>query len=92
MAEFNPYQSPTGTSPQGDKPDPYEPVTLAELQARVVELERQIKASWFMGPLWKRSFATFAHFILGYAVIGLLGLAIYTAGFWAIEFLYMLRG
>lgn len=70
MAEFNPYQSPTGTSPQGDKPDPYEPVTLAELQARVVELERQIKASWFMGPLWKRSLATLLHFFMGYAVVG----------------------
>lgn len=91
MAEFNPYQSPTGTSPQGDQPDPYEPVTLAELQARVIELERQLKASWFMGPLWKRSFATFAHFFLGYAVVGIVVGGIYAAGFLALELFDMLR-
>ena len=45
---------------------------LAELQARVVELERIVKASWFMGPLWKRSLATFVHWFLGYALIGLI--------------------
>lgn len=72
MAEFNPYQSPTGTSPQGDKPDPYEPVTLAELQARVVELEKLVKGNWFLGPLWKRSLGTFLHWVVGYAAIAMI--------------------
>lgn len=72
-ANLNPYQSPQSTSDQLVKLDAVEKLSVAELQVRVLELERRLNESWFFGPLWKRSLAVFLHWIVGYAVIGLIG-------------------
>ena len=70
-ANLNPYQSPQGTEQLAGQVDPSEQLSLPELQARVLELERRLNESWFFGPLWKRSLAVFLHWVAGYGVIGL---------------------
>jgi hypothetical protein len=68
-ANLNPYQSPQGIEQLANKLDSPEQLSLAELQARVLQLERRLNESWFFGPLWKRSLAVFLHWIVGYGVI-----------------------
>ena len=68
-ANLNPYQSPQGTDETGNKPADLEPLTLAELQARVLQLEKQLKGNWFLGPMWKKSLAVIGYFLIGYAMI-----------------------
>ena len=75
-ANLNPYQSPQGTDDKVKPSDLVEPMTLAELQARVLQLEKQVKSSWFLGPLWKKSLAVIGYFFIGYALLAAVYLTI----------------
>lgn len=77
QAHLNPYESPQGTSDRAQKPEPQELLTLAELQARVIQLEEKLKASRLFGPLWKRCLTVFVYFFLGYAIIFLACAAVF---------------
>jgi hypothetical protein len=68
-ANLNPYQSPQVFDPNDSKSLEQAALTMAELQARVLELERRVNASWFLGSFWKRPFAVYGHLLLGYVVI-----------------------
>jgi hypothetical protein len=68
-ANLNPYQSPQVFDPHDSKSLEQAALTMAELQTRVLELERRVNASWFLGSFWKRSFASFGHALVGYVIV-----------------------
>lgn len=82
-AQLNPYESPQVTDDFA-KPDPQEPLTLAELQASVLQLEERLERSHLFGPLWKRCLTVFIHFIFAYVVISLIAVAV----FWPMAWLF----
>ncbi len=75
-ANLNPYKSPQGTDDKVKPSDLVEPMTLAELQARGLQLEKQVKSNWFLGPLWKKSLAVVGYFLIGYAMLAVVYLTI----------------
>lgn len=85
-AQLNPYESPQ-VADDFAKPEPQEPLTLAELQARVHQLEERLERSHLFGPLWKRCLTVFVYFFLGYAVVGLIGAAVFYPIAWLFNLL-----
>ncbi|WP_254513143.1 hypothetical protein [Anatilimnocola floriformis] len=89
-ANLNPYQSPQGTSDKEPSPE-QEQLSLAELQARVIRLEKQLQANHLFGPLWKRCLAVFIYFFLAYAVIGAIVGTVFLAATWLLWFFWRIE-
>jgi hypothetical protein len=69
QSEPNPFQSPQVQDAIVD-PRRDEPPTLESLERRIRVLEETVRRSWFLrGFVW-RSLATFGHWIVGYALMG----------------------
>jgi hypothetical protein len=76
--DTNPYQSPRSfpiPSSQAESPllaSESRDETIAALEARVAQLERQLAQNWLLSPhLLKRAFGVFGYWIIGYALAAL---------------------
>jgi len=84
----NPYESPQVNDKQRSLHESQDLRSMAELHARVEELERRLARNWFYGPLWKRVVAVIGHFLLGYAFL----FAIVGSVVWSIGMILALLG
>ncbi|QDU29836.1 hypothetical protein ETAA8_49510 [Anatilimnocola aggregata] len=67
----NPYESPQIGEARRSLISAESPTSIAQLEARIENLERQLAENWFLGSWLKRAFAVLGYFIVAYLMIAL---------------------